>query len=154
MDPQDSFKLLQKQSPHWFLTFFQIALKTTIPEILSNYCKDKIQGISEFLSNYFKNKTRDPRDSFKLLQKQNTRSLRDSSKLLQKQSPHWSLTFFQITLKTRISQILSKYCKDKIQWVSEFLSNYFKNKTRDPRDFFKILQKQNNQSQFFFSNYF
>ena len=74
------------------------------------------QGIPEILSN-------------QILQKQNTGAPRHSFKLLQKQYKTFR-RFFRTTLKTKRKSL-------------EILSYYFKNKTKDLRDTFKPLQKQN-----------
>ena len=71
----------------------------------------------ETISNDFKNKThRCIPDSFKLHFKNKTQG---------------------------IPEIFSNYFKNETQGVLGIVSNYFKNKTRDPRDSFKLSQKQN-----------
>ena len=69
---QTTSKTKDKESPTFFQTrwksrkkipwFLQTTLKTKqrIPEIHSNYFKNKTPGVLEILPNYFKNKTRDP----------------------------------------------------------------------------------------------
>ena len=69
--------------------------KKKVPEILSNYFKNKTHGMAEILLNYFKNKIHNRLDYFKLLQKLD----KGCSKL------------FKITSKTEkgILEILSNY---------------------------------------------
>ena len=58
--PRVSFKLLQKKKKRKeALTPFSITLqiRQIIPQILSNYSKNKTRGVAEIPSNYFKNKT-------------------------------------------------------------------------------------------------
>ena len=100
----------------------------------------------EILSNYCKNKTTDTRDSFKIFQKQHRRGSRDSLKFLKneihevleilsnyfKNNVKGCPRYFQINtskIRQEISVILSKYFKNKIQGIPEILSNYCKNKT-------------------------
>ena len=86
--------------------FFQIASKTKhkwcVPKILSNYFKNKTQGVPEILLNYVlqKQNTRGPRGSFKLLQKQDKglkKFFQTTSNPKHKRPPR----LFQINSKTR-----------------------------------------------------
>ena len=88
------------------------------------------KGIPEILSNYFKNKTRNPRDSLKPLQKQNTRSPKDFFKSTSNSKQKDFLRILQITSKIK-QKVSPRFFKTT-------------SKTKQQRDFqssFKLLQK-------------
>ena len=92
---------------------------------------------------YFKNKKSDLQDSFKLLQKHNKRYpkfLQTPPKTIQKRISR----LFQATSKTKQKGSLRCFKllqKPGIQ-LPKILSNYFKNKTREIPNSFKLLQNQ------------
>ena len=107
-----------------------------VPEILPNYFENKPQLIPEILWNHLKNMTKNPRDSFKLFKKHEKSSPR-FFQTISKTNHNCSLRFFQTTSKI-------------YQEIPEILSTYFKNKIRNSRDSFELLQKQDKRSSRFF----
>ena len=99
-----------------------------VPEILSNYCKNKTQRVLEMLSNCFKNNTQGVLDIHLSYFKNKKGVFQATSKTRYNGSPR----FFQITSKTK-------------QKESEVPSNYSKNETHswDSRDSTKLLHKLN-----------
>ena len=137
--PRESFKLLQKQNARGSPDSFRLLQKQDkgSPRFFQTTSKTK-QWIPEIISNYFKNKTRGPLDVFKLC----TSKTRDKGSLrffqtTSKTKPNESTTFFQITSKTKHKK------------VPEILSNSFKNKIqKGSRDSFKLctLKTRHNRS--------
>ena len=132
---RDPFKLLHKQN-------------TSVPEILSSYFKNKTyRGCPTFFESTLKTKHEIPKilsNYFKTETHKEVREIHQStSKIKYKGSPKKKKTersprFFQIH-RSRDFEIISNF--SKTQEMAKLLSNYFKNKTRDLRGTFYLLQK-------------
>ena len=144
--PRDCFKLLQKPGTRNLLDFFKhFRNQTRNAEILSNYSKNKSEGILEILSNDFKAKTKGVYEIQSISKTRDNgcpRFFQTTSKTKHNGSPR----FFQTTSKTKhaISNILSSCFKNISKMVPENLSNHLKIRYKGSPRFF-LLQKLQQQ---------
>ena len=122
------FQIISKTKPS---RFFKTFSRTKPKGLFETIFKNKVHGVPEILSNFLKNKTQGVQNFFQITSKIRPAMVsRDSFNLLEKQNNRF-LIFFETT-----------YFKNKTDGVPEIFPNYFQNKThKGYARFIKLLEK-------------